>query len=117
MKTILLSYSRIPMTTTYEALIKRGTLNEISQELECPLLLAVLSGVRLETVIVDLHTCMRAEQPERVFVMQTPYQEKSSRLQKMHELSSSLKDLILNDLPKAKLAFAPITDWKGTSHE
>jgi len=85
------------------------------REISFPTILRLMTGVPLESAIEELHTCVRGQSYERVFIMQTPYQEKSIRLQKMHEVSPSLLDLIKNDLPKAKLAFAPITDWKGTS--
>jgi hypothetical protein len=76
-----------------------------------------MTGVSLEKGIEELHNFMIHIPVERVFIMQTAYQEKSERPPKMFELGKSMIDLIKNDLPKAQAAFAPITDWKGTSHE
>lgn len=115
MNALLLEYSRIPKTTVYVATIKYGTTDETLREISFPTILSLMTGVPLESAIEELHTCVKKQPHEHVFIMQTSYLEKSTRLQKMHEVSQSLLDLIKNDLPKAKLAFAPITDWKGTS--
>lgn len=117
MTTLLLEYSRIPKTVSYSAVIKIGTSNDESRELDCSLTLREMTGISLETVIEALHNCMNEKPHERVFIIQTAYQERSERLPKMYELGDTLKDLIKNDLPKAQAAFAPITDWKGKRHE
>ena len=113
MNTLLLEYSRVPKTTSYVAEIKYGTTDTTLKESAFPVTLKVVIGESLETAIEELHNCMKEQPHEHVCIMQTPYQEKSTRTQKMFELSASMRELILNDLQKAKLAFAPTTDWKG----
>ena len=117
MNTLLLEYSRIPKTTSYVAEIKYGITDETLKESSFPVTLRAVTADSLEMVIEELHNCMKERPHKHVCIMQTPYQEKSVRIQKLFELSDSMRELILNDLPKAKLAFAPVTNWKGSSHE
>lgn len=117
MNALLLEYSRIPKTVTYVAAVKHVSVDVNSREFICLTVLKEMTGVSLEKVIEELHYSTKDLPHELIFIMQTAYQEKSERLPKMYEVGETLMSLIRNDLSKAQAAFAPITDWRGKSHE
>jgi hypothetical protein len=117
MDAIILEYSRQPKTTSYEAKIQSGTVETRMKSLECSNLLLAMTGVSLAQVLEELHNYMIQFPEARVFMLQTPYQAKSIRVLPIHELSSSMRDLIRDHLDEAKSAFAPIVITRGKEHE
>jgi hypothetical protein len=108
MNTLVLEYSRQPMTTNYIATICGGHTDEVTKAVECTSTLNVLTEVKLPEILEALQSCMIEYPDARVFMLQTPYQEKSTRILPMHELSEDMKELIRNRLPEAIRAFSPI---------
>ncbi|CAB4131255.1 hypothetical protein UFOVP276_166 [uncultured Caudovirales phage] len=108
MDAIILEYSRKPMTTNYVATIRGGQVDGATKSIDCSDTLQELSATTMEHILEALQKCMLAHPDAKVFMMQTPFQEKAIRMLPMHELDGTIKDLIRDRLPEAIQVFSPI---------
>lgn len=108
MNTLVLEYSRKPMTTNYTATVHGGYTDEVTKSVDCTSTLRVLTEVKIPDILEVLQSYIIEYPDARVFMLQTPYQDKFTRVLPMHELSDSMKELIRDQLPEAIRAFSPI---------